>query len=94
MEQGRCPNCGAILPPDVADGQCPSCVMQLDLGTAEELDDASADKRVALDLEGAIAGPYTIVRRLGERGVGVVYQTRRIRRLVAIKIASRWTVDQ
>jgi eukaryotic-like serine/threonine-protein kinase len=90
MEQGRCPNCGAILPPDVSDEQCPSCVMQLALTTAEHLDDASSGEQETLGLEAAIDGPYTIVRRLGEGGMGVVYlaeQTRPIRRLVAIKIA-------
>ena len=71
MEQARCPECGALLPPDVSAEQCPSCLMQLGLTAAEPLDDPSSDEWVGLELEAAIDGPCKIVRRLGEGGMPV-----------------------
>src|SRR5262245_28519041 len=68
MEEVRCPECGAILPPDASAEQCPSCLMQLGLKAAETLDDPSSDERVGLELE-AGEGPYTGLRRLGESGI-------------------------
>ena len=59
MEQARCPECGAILPPDVPAEQCPSCLMQLGLKAAEPLDDSSSGARVGLELEAASDGLTT-----------------------------------
>ena len=56
MEQVRCPECGAILPPDVPAEQCPSCLMQLGLKAADPLDDPSSAERVGLELETAVDG--------------------------------------
>ena len=69
MEQERCPECGAILPPDVSAEQCPSCLMQLGLKATEPLDDSSSAERVGLELEAAIDGKNKVLRRLSEGGI-------------------------
>lgn len=78
MSKDRCSECGARLG---RDGLCPECLIALGLPTAPVADTPIADPDTI--------GPYTIVKRLGEGGMGIVYlaeQQEPIRRRVAIKV--------
>ena len=78
-KSGNCPECGAPLPAGAPGGFCPQCLIALGLEEPVRLL-AGRNRQV---------GPYRILDRIGEGGMGDVYlaeQQAPIRRRVALKI--------
>ncbi len=99
MVQGRCPRCGSALSEEQLRRGCPTCLLGLGLGIgsgaepppdgADGADEASAAGEAGAAPVPDLVGPYRIVRRVGEGGMGLVYlaeQQEPIRRRVALKI--------
>jgi len=85
----RCPECGRALDQD-AEGLCPVCLLKRGLDDPEGSDPTSSPTEPGgpLPLPERI-GPYRIVRRIGEGGMGVVFladQVEGVQRQVAIKL--------
>ena len=90
-----CPRCGAELPEAPNQGLCPKCLLKLglprstdDKTKSEDLDSTETVRQQSPILPERV-GPYRILERLGEGGMGVVYlaeQTEPVRRKVALKI--------
>jgi non-specific serine/threonine protein kinase/serine/threonine-protein kinase len=97
-DQGaRCPECGADLSSRLGPaGLCAECLLQYGLAAAEDegallvADDqrTEASRGAVEELTGTL-GPYRILQKIGEGGMGEVYeaeQTEPIRRRVAVKV--------
>jgi len=85
----HCPECGRPLEPDTG-GLCPVCLLKHGLDDSEGADPTASPTEPGgpLPLPERI-GPYRIVRRIGEGGMGVVFlaeQVEGLERQVAIKL--------
>jgi hypothetical protein len=105
MDASRtCPQCGGSLAGDTPGGQCPQCLLLLGIGEDASGGLALDDDGLGGETAGAGAasfgdagdggdperiGPYRVIERIGEGGMGIVYlaeQETPIRRRVAVKV--------
>jgi eukaryotic-like serine/threonine-protein kinase len=99
----HCPGCGEELPANAPYGLCPECLLRegmesqaassRDHGdsepTAAPSDQTPPGSRAILEGPGSRIGPYKLLQKIGEGGMGVVYmaeQEKPVRRRVALKI--------
>ncbi len=102
-ETRRCPSCGLELPANADAVMCPACLLRQGMeseaagssdrpepeatGAPNEL--TPFESRPILEGPGSRIGPYRLLQKIGEGGMGVVYmaeQEKPVRRRVALKI--------
>lgn len=94
-DQENCPKCGEPLPPDVAPGHCPKCLMQVafeseapPLSGPATASSGQATQTWNLDELAALFPELEIIDQVGTGGMGVVYKAKQkqLDRLVAVKL--------
>ena len=86
IEKKWCPKCGASLPVNALEGDCPKCLMMIGL---ENKGDIAQKVSTFIEGPGTKIGHYKLLELIGEGGMGLVYlaeQTEPVKRRVALKI--------
>jgi eukaryotic-like serine/threonine-protein kinase len=93
----RCQVCGQTLPPLVPASRCPHCLLRVGLlaappnrqnQTVMVAPESAPVAKGALPLAGEVFGHYRIIRRLGQGGMGAVFEAEDLEsgRLIALKV--------
>ena len=97
----HCPQCGAEIPPDAKGELCPKCSLRLQqTEDYSESDPRTHAIHATHDAERSGSfpeniGPYRLLQKLGEGGMGEVYEAEQqepLRRKVALKLI-KWGMD-
>ena len=87
---GRCPRCGATVPPDAPQGLCPKCLLSAAVDFAKTTTSAGPEAASGSSVGAAVPNipHYRILRLLGTGGMGAVYQAeqKQPQRTVALKV--------
>jgi len=97
----RCERCGCLLPEaGLLRGRCPRCMVELGLESTSSFRNPeislTAQKSTSVAAPPAVIGHYTILRLIGEGGMGSVYEAEQEhpRRTVALKIIKAGMTDR
>jgi WD40 repeat protein len=91
MKSAQCDRCGSTLPVEQEElgGRCARCLLEMAvMENTQDLADEDAENLVGHLSAGTVVGRYSIVRSIGNGGMGVVYEAEQEqpRRNVALKL--------
>ena len=91
----QCSRVGKTLSGDVAEGQCPSCLMEMAISTLNDAETVAYGKSVPPSPDEISLPGLEVIELIGRGGMGAVYTARQVNldRIVAVKLLSNTLAD-